>query len=183
MPTIIDKMFEDHKALLDLLASQKEISLASDADNKLKKVLLLSAASYFEFEIASAMMQFAEDASQKNVALVALVKSKAVKRQFHTYFQWDRNNANSFFGLLGEDFSSQCKAHVREQEGLEESIRAFLELGNARNEMVHENFATFPMDKTAEEVYELYRKALQFVLYVQKRLREASRVAPAGIET
>jgi hypothetical protein len=47
MGTIIDKMYADHKALHDLLTSQSETSLASDADSKLKKVLLVSAASYF----------------------------------------------------------------------------------------------------------------------------------------
>lgn len=43
MPTIIDQMYEDHRLLHDLLAGMNEVSLVSDSDNKLKKVLLVSA--------------------------------------------------------------------------------------------------------------------------------------------
>jgi uncharacterized protein with ParB-like and HNH nuclease domain len=42
-------------------------------------------------------------------------------------------------------------------------FRAFLELGNERNRLVHENYATFPMEKTLEEVYALYKKSCLFV--------------------
>jgi hypothetical protein len=167
MGTIIDKMYADHKALHDLLTSQSETSLASDADSKLKKVLLVSAASYFEHEITTALVDFVAATSENHASLLALVKAKAVSRQYHTYFQWDGKNANSFFGLFGEEFLAESKANVKAQEGLEDSIRAFLEIGLNRNQMMHENFATFPMDKTAEEVYELYKQAHLFIDYIR----------------
>lgn len=175
MGTIIDKMYADHKALHDLLTSQRETSLASDADSKLKKVLLVSAASYFEHEITTALVDFVAATSENHPSLLALVKAKAVSRQYHTYFQWDGKNANSFFGLFGEEFLAESKANVKAQEGLEDSIRAFLEIGLNRNQMMHENFATFPMDKTAEEVYELYKQAHLFIDYIRRRLGEASK--------
>ncbi len=175
MATIIDKMYADHKALHDLLTGLRETSLASDADNKLKKVLLVSAASYFEHEITTAIIDFAAAASESHQSLLSLVRAKAVSRQYHTYFQWEGKNANSFFGLFGEEFLAKCKAHVKAQEALDDSIRAFLEIGSNRNQMMHENFGTFPMEKTAEEVYELYRRAHLFVDYIRKRLGDLSK--------
>ena len=124
--TIIDKMYEDHKALVETLRVHKEISLASDADNHLKKILLLSAASYFEAEVQKHLIGFAERASRNNVALVALVKSKAVSRQYHTYFKWDGKNANAFFSLFGEEFAGTCKERVRTDGELDASVKAFL---------------------------------------------------------
>lgn len=52
---------------------------------------------------------------------------------------------------------------VRDDRALDESIKAFLELGKFRNNMVHENYANFPLNKTVAEVFELYQKANIFV--------------------
>lgn len=174
MATIIDKMYADHKALHDCLTGLNETSLASDADNKLKKVLLVSAASYFEHQITTALIGFVSAISADHAALLALVKAKAVSRQYHTYFQWDGSNANAFFSLFGEEFLTKCKADVKSEKSLDDSVRAFLEIGSARNQMMHENFGTFPMDKTADEVYGLYVQAHFFLDYVRKRLEAIS---------
>jgi hypothetical protein len=107
-------------------------------------------------------------------------QNKAVSRLYHTYFQWDKKNANSFFGLFGEPFLAACKERVRSDSELEGAIRAFLELGNARNEMVHENFALFSMNKTAEEVFALYSRARAFVDFLENSLHKASPKATDG---
>ena len=43
------------------------------------------------------------------------------------------------------------------------SINAFLEFGSERNRLVHQNYAAFPMEKTLDEVYCLYKKSSHFV--------------------
>jgi hypothetical protein len=174
MPTVIDTMFHDHAALRDVLTRHNEISLASDAENKLKKILLISAASYFEHELTTAIIDLVGRASQNQAAVVSLVKAKAISRQYHTYFNWKDGNANAFFGLFGVEFAAQCRAYVKAHDDLSESIKAFLELGSVRNQLMHENFAVFPMNKTSEEVYELYRKAEGFLTYMKARFAEIS---------
>ena len=52
---------------------------------------------------------------------------------------------------------------VRDDRALDESIKAFLELGKFRNAMVHGNYADFLLNKTVDEVFELYQKANIFV--------------------
>ena len=54
-------------------------------------------------------------------------------------------------------------ARVRESSDMQAAVRAFLELGNERNRLVHQNYATFAMEKTLDEVYELYRRSIAFV--------------------
>ncbi len=44
-----------------------------------------------------------------------------------------------------------------------ESIKAFLEIGNERNRLVHQNFGTFALEKNANEIYNLYVTARPFV--------------------
>ena len=55
------------------------------------------------------------------------------------------------------------KEKIRGNRELDDAIRAFLEIGNIRNELVHGNYADFQLSKTADEVYGLYRAATEFV--------------------
>jgi hypothetical protein len=38
-----------------------------------------------------------------------------------------------------------------------------MELGAERNRLVHTDFGSFSLEKTSEEIYDLYKKALKFV--------------------
>jgi hypothetical protein len=81
-----------------------EVSLRSVVEANFRKVLLLVAASYFEWRITQNILEFVGRASNNNGAIVEFVKNKAVSRQFHSLFDWDKNNANRFFSCFGENF-------------------------------------------------------------------------------
>lgn len=170
--TIVDSIYSQHKSLIELLDERGEISLRSDVDSQFRKILLLSAASYFETEIRRHLLEFVTDRSSGDLKLVGLVKAKAIERQYHTYFQWSGKNANTFFALFGREFRERMVAVVNADEDLRDSIQKFLELGNLRNELVHENFANFPLEKTSAEIYELYTRALVFVESLSDHLRQ-----------
>ena len=135
----------------------------------------MAAASYFETKIRESIESFAGAASNSNSAVVSLVKAKALERQYHTYFDWEKRNANKFFSCFGEAFKSQCHIKVSSNERLCKSISAFLELGDMRNKLAHLNFALFPIEKTSDEVYALYKEAHGFLDFVKGALEQASR--------
>jgi hypothetical protein len=174
MPSVIDALYEQNRLALSFLYASGEVSLASDLDNKLKKHLIMAAASYFESEVRELIENFAQASSNGNAAVVSLIKNKALERQYHTYFDWEKRNANKFFAHFGEPFNGQCRAEVRDKEGLTDAVSAFLELGEMRNKLAHLNFAIFPIDKTSDEVYALYKRACAFVEYLSESLRRAS---------
>ena len=178
MPTLIDALYAQNREAIEIISRVNEVSIASDIDNKLKKHLIMAAASYFETEVRGAIENFADVASGSNQAVVALIKQKAVERQYHTYFDWERRNANKFFSHFGEEFSKRCKEQVKERDDLGEAISAFIELGEMRNKLAHLNFAQFPIDKTSDEIYALYQKAQLFLEYIKGSLGAASRVGP-----
>jgi len=168
---IVGMRYKEFKEMIDYLETNKEISLKIIADDNLKKVLLLSVASYFEDEIRAILLSFVEKNSGNNPMIISFVKNKALERQYHSYFEWkSAKNANKFFSLFGEKFKKQASGDVKDNSELEKSIRAFLEIGNLRNELVHGNFAVFPIEKTLEEIYELYRSANQFIDYLSSKL-------------
>ncbi len=178
--TIVDNLYREFKDVIDCL-DETEVSLRSIAGDAFRKNLLLAAFSHFEQEIKSCVMRIVEKNSESDV-VTEFVRNKAVERQFHTYFGWGGNNANSFFGLFGQGFKSHMDRRVREEEEYRQAIRAFLELGNDRNRLVHQDFGTYPLEKTSEEIYSHYRKARLFVEslescfdeYVQSEVASAS---------
>jgi hypothetical protein len=178
MDTIIDALYRQNQDALDLAIRAEEVSIASDLDSKLKKHLIVAAASYFESEVCSMVERFAGSASNGNPAIIALIKKKVLDRQYHTMFVWDSRNANSFFSMFGEPFNAWCRLAVKGDSALEDAMIAFLELGEMRNQMVHRNFANHAIDKTSEEVFHLYQKARAFLKFVQEKLQEVS--APPG---
>jgi hypothetical protein len=178
MPTIIDALYEQNREAIAVISRAEEISVASDVDNKLKKHLVMAAASYFETEVRTAIEKLVESASSGNAAVLALVKKKALERQYHTYFNWEGRNANTFFSYFGEEFGKKCKEDVKASDDLASAISAFLELGEMRNKLAHLNFAQFPIEKTSDEIYTLYQSALKFLEYIETALDEAGKPRP-----
>jgi hypothetical protein len=168
--TIIDKLYSDYLSLSNYLEANREISLMNDADNNFKKVLLLSIASFFEYESTQILLDFISKSSNCDARIYSFTKRKAVDRQYHTYFNWDiKKGANQFFSLFGDEFKKDIEKDLRSNDALEKAIRDFLEIGSTRNELVHENFANFTLDKTAKEIFELYRSASVFVDYLAEK--------------
>jgi hypothetical protein len=61
---------------------------------------------------------------------------------------------------------------INKDSKLESAISAFIELGQIRNQLVHQNFADFYLEKTSEEIYKLYKDALVFVELFPLKLRD-----------
>lgn len=170
MTTIIDQQYKNGNSLVDYLRSQQQLTFYNEAENNFRKNILLSAASFFEKEICETIIEFAKSHTHNNELVISIIKQKAVSRQYHTYFDWEKGNANKFFSLFGDDFKNKMITKVRQHEKLETSIKAFLEIGQERNKMVHQNFAEIVIDKTAEEIYKLYQIALLFIDTIKQEL-------------
>ena len=167
--SIVDRIYQDNLDLLKFLEEKNEPSFMVQFNTVFTKTLLLSAASYFEHEICRMVQTFIEYKSQNDECIVSIVKQKAIERQYHTYFDWEGRNANKFFSLFGKTFKEKRLKDVKEDPGLESAIKSFLELGNERNKLVHQNFADCTIEKTAEEVYKLYQQATLFIDFLDQQ--------------
>lgn len=166
MYTPINGFIEDYRELKGYLLGNGQISLENNVENHLKKVMLLSCASYYENEIQEIIKSFVKRNST-NEMVSNFVANKAVSRQYHTYFQWTGGNVNSFLGLFGENFKKEISDTISGNEELKSQMRAFLELGNERNKMVHENFLVYNLEKTFDEIIQLNEKAEKFVEFIR----------------
>ena len=125
----------------------------------------------FFFKLAKDIIfDFVKRKSQSEL-IPNFVQHKAIERQYHTFFQWDGNNANAFFGLFGQDFKEKCKEITSSDAELETAVKSFLELGRTRNELVHFDFSTYQLSKNDEEYYALYHSEDRFVKFLREQLK------------
>lgn len=178
----VDELYMKFSMVLNLEFFKNDLSLSSATSDTFRKFLLLAAASQFEARMTAAVLNFARQATAENHALVHLVQRKVVKRQYHTWFEWERQNANAFFGMFGNDFRKHMEKLLKERKDIEESIAAFMEIGRDRNRLAHGDIVAFQYEKTGKEVYDTYKQALLFVEWFPGELEkfaETPAVSPA----
>ena len=73
--------------------------------------------------------------------------------------------------MFGGDFKDYMDVYVTDNPEFAEAIRAFLEVGNVRNEVAHD-FGSVALTKTVQEIYQRYRQALTFVEAIPVRFGE-----------
>jgi hypothetical protein len=171
---VVDSLYADFMDASKVLMSANEVSLQIMLESNLRKTLLLSSASYFEHTLSAAVGRFTEEVTFGNAMMLTLVHSKAISRQYHTWFDWDANNANKFFKLFGKVFYDHMTAIIGENDALVGNIRAFMEIGRQRNLLVHSDYASHFIDKTPDEIYALYLAANGFVGVVESELFSCS---------
>lgn len=179
----IDKFYDDHLALGEFLLKSGEMSFAVEAGNNFRRSLVLAVASFFEHEISEIIRQMPARHAEGNAMLTALIETKAISRQYHTYFDWDNMSANKFFGSFGDGCKSEFQAKTKGDTAFKASVTAFLELGQTRNRLVHRNYVQFDVDKTAEDIYTQFKLALAFLDYIRVTLLPPKSMLSAAAQT
>lgn len=175
----IEALWTDHQALVQHLQSNGEWTLSSRVEEAFAKTLIIAAASYFEIWLTESILGIYRTSTSGFEQLVEFVRTKAIGQGFAQLFTWGKDgrpshNANYFYSFFGGEFSLHMKELVRQDKDLDDSVRAFLEIGNLRNHMVHGDYANFTVEKTATDVYKLYEKATLFLAMFPQELERFS---------
>jgi len=180
---------EEYDALVEYLTNEQP-SLVNDLNKNFRKVLLLSAGSYFESQVTSILISFVKMKSNDDLRISSFLERQAISQKYHTLFDWGKKDtpdrpgtsASSFFKLFGDKFKSDIEGElqqkkddsreiIEQKENISKSITAFLEIGHLRNILVHSNFAAYNYDqKTTQEIYDLYLAAKPFLSYITEKL-------------
>lgn len=162
-PDTVQEVYDEHAAIVAHLQDAGELSYSTTLELTFPKVMLLAAASNLEEQVKSAVTNFVRQKAGGSEEVVNFLRNKAIERQYHTFFQWDGKNANQFFAFFGDNFKERMKDIVNGDSELGQSIRDFLDLGNARNSLVHGDYAVAATDKSARDVLSQYHSACLFV--------------------
>lgn len=170
METPINSSYDNFISLKKYLLENKQLDYSISVENDFRKNLLISSASFIESSVQSILIDFVNSNSSHSV-IVNFLKNKAISRQYHSYFDWNGKNINGFLGLFGPDFRDSVKQSIKEKK-LEEKIKSFIELGKLRNELVHQNFILYTIEKTADEIKVLFDEAEEIVDFLDSELKK-----------
>jgi len=168
---VIDRLYSDFENLHRFLIDKKEIDYANFLEDSFRKNLLIASASFIEDAIQQILIDFFKS-STKDEIIVNFLEKKAISRQYHTYFDWNSSNVNSFLRLFGKEFKN--KFDSQKNEKIENYIKSFIELGRLRNELVHKNFINYTLEKTTKEIKELFDNSYQFTIFFQESLNNST---------
>lgn len=161
---IVSRLYLDYTQNCEYLLQNQQISFANDYKYQFSKVILLSSASFFEVEVLETIKK---ELNPSNCELTnEFIQNKALVRQYHTLFDWNKRNANKFFSLFGDKFKSFMTNKVSSDDLLASAISDFIILGDLRNQLAHQNYAVFVLQMTAEEIYQKYLNA--YKNFIQK---------------
>ena len=95
---------------------------------------------------------------------------QAIDRKFFSLFDFsaDTKNINGFISRFGDEFSVWAKNDFQQQGVDRETQLAFLDFCRLRNSLVHNNYATFAINKTLREVKEAFDAASKVVVWIER---------------
>lgn len=162
--------FDERNDIARLVGEGMQPSLLNVYQSDLPKVLVVAVASSFERSIVSHIEEFFASTTQHESASIFVTK-KALFRQYHQLFSWGDNTVTTFTNFFGPACTRTFKEQLAVHEWLEGAVRDFLQLGRARNELVHGDFASHPLSLTAGEVETKYESAQKFVDSIPQVIR------------
>lgn len=169
----VDRLYSDFTQIIFQIDAS-DISLRISAEEIFQKSLYVAIGSHFEQRITECVLEFIRQSSGNSILVTEFARIKGISYQYHTYFDWGKRNANKFFGLFGAEFRSYMTDYVKAHADFDNAVRAFLEIGNMRNEVAHE-FGAVSLGKTVDEIYDRYNEALDFIEQIPLRFEEFER--------
>lgn len=140
------------------LKTSGELGQITSYEELSTKTLIIAAAGQLEKDITKLLIDMPRKHNSPEFVGYFVV-NQALKRKYHTLFDWDAKKVNSFAGLFG----SIKKKEIVQACSEDESTEDFFYIGSERNRIVHKGLASESVDKTFVEVWEIYISAQKFV--------------------
>lgn len=163
----IDDLYNDLSVLIGMIES-KDPDTSLSLGELLSKVIMISAASQFEFEIRSAIKNINHIDSQK----IRAYMQSSTGRKFWNMFDInkDTKNINHFLRYFGEEFLERLSNEIKNNQKLNDSTRSFILMLQVRNELVHTGFLSYKISQSYQDSYRLYKDSLLLIDFIKTEL-------------
>lgn len=151
-------------------ACERNLSLQTSFSRFSNKHILLSAASYLEHCFVQMLEEHTTDVLKGNGMFANFYIDRAIRKSFYKYFEFPKNNVKPFFKSFDKDTWKEKVDAIVPDKVFAEQKQGFCSLINYRNELVHNNYAAYSLELTADEIYSLYVRAQGFIFTVDQFL-------------
>lgn len=163
----VERIHEELAAIEKIIAASSDASASAAYGEHSAKALLLAGASYFERKVISAIEAYLGQ-STSTASMKHFTFHQAIDRKFFSLFDFSAGakSINGFIAKFGDEFSVWAKNDLQQQGVDRETQLAFLDFCRLRNSLVHNNYATFAINKTMREVKEAFDAASKVVIWI-----------------
>jgi len=155
----VESIYEDYCGLVEDLKERSPSGLAA-LNRTYHKVILVAAASSLENQVKRVVESLFSEHGRDELGV--FVAKRVLDRDYYRLFDWNNEKAKSFFSSFGPHCSRLFEETRRNDGEFERQHSSFMRIGRLRNQLVHQNYATFILDVTPEELVILYRSAVLF---------------------
>ena len=160
----VERLWNDLSALEQSVPPTDAVVLVNTR-SAFAKAMVLAAGNWLERRTLQALLQFAESTSN-NDALVHLVKTRVLDRQFHALFDWESGKTKSFFGKFGPIFKQKAQEATNGNEKIQRAALDFMELVAERNSLAHNSRISDEAQFTPSQVRTKFYNATGWVSWV-----------------
>ncbi len=170
MSNEVDRIYSELNAIKGVITDMGSPSDIVAFEPIASKSMLLATTSYFEKVICEMIMNHAERMS-KATTIVSFIDKQALRRKYHTLFNWEKSNINKFIRLFGPQFSEYIEPQLNKDE-IKSAVKEFMLLGQMRNELVHNNYSEYPMQMTTGDIKGKFDTALPLMVFLAESLSQ-----------
>lgn len=171
----VERIYEELLTIGEIIRLSNDISAISVYGEHGAKVLLLAGTSYFERQIISSIEDWI-NAETPSIAARHFVRRQAVERKFFSLFDFSANSKNikAFLSKFGPDYHKWAQEDMKLELVDESAQETFINFCRLRNSLIHNNYATYNIDKTIEEIWGEFKKAEIQVRWIENSFRRFS---------
>ena len=159
----VHTLFDDYTDLVKDLGQSP--SGLTALNRSYHKHLIIAAASGLEDEVKKLVPDIFSRLGRQEFA--AFVSKRVMARGYHQLFQWEDRSAKGFFTSFGDGSVAAFKNAMSADVAFKAQHDAFMKLGDLRNTVVHNDYASALVEITPDEVMEAFDLALVFVTRIE----------------
>lgn len=152
-------LYEDYLGLIEDV-KDRSLSGLSALNRTYHKVILVAAASSLESQVKRIVESIFREHGRDELG--NFIAKRVMARGYHQLFDWPNGTAKGFFSSFGTECADTFNALKKSDTEFAKQHSSFMRLGSLRNLLVHEDFATYALAETPEDLIALYRDAVLF---------------------
>ncbi|MGW4849426.1 HEPN domain-containing protein [Nocardia brasiliensis] len=155
----VESLFEDYCGLVEDLKDRSPSGLAA-LNRTYHKVILVAAASRLENQVKQIVESLFREHGRDELG--AFVAKRVMARNYHQLFDWPNEKARGFFTSFGPKCANAFDTAMKTDTEFLRQHAAFMRLGSLRNQLVHQDYATYILSETPKELSDMYEVAVLF---------------------
>jgi hypothetical protein len=165
----VDEVYKEISQIIEAQQKEQNISDSVSLGDMLSRVIVISAASEFEYRLREAMKQTSQNKDLKIQAFIDMFAGRNFWNMFS--LKKDTHNINQFLKYFGDTFKETINNKIQGDNMLKDALSSFIGILLNRNNLVHEGVLSYNLDLSYQDSYSYYKKSLILIELLETEIK------------